>query len=103
MNFDALGCYTAERWLSRFSTSCPRFDSRCSYLLRGQRQSTEPSPGTLAACCKPSSGAGAVWMEYTLERPSSNLGHEEWRPPQGDPTKEQLYQGADQAGKRTQD
>ena len=25
-------------------------------------------PGTLAACCKPSSGAGVVWMEITLER-----------------------------------
>ena len=43
------------------------------------------APGTVATRCKPSSGAGGVCLETTLERlglPS----HEEWQPPQGDPT-----------------
>ena len=37
-----------------------------------------------------------VWMEITLKRPGSSPGHEEWRPPQGDPTMQQLYQGAEE-------
>ena len=57
-------------------------------------------PGTLAACCKPSNGAGVVWMETTLERLGSTPSHEEWKPPQGDPTRQLLHQGADQAGRK---
>ena len=57
-------------------------------------------PGTLAVCCKPSSGAGFVWMETTLERLGSTPSHEEWRPPQGDPTEQLLYQGAEMPEER---
>ena len=39
---------------------------------------------------------------YTLERLGSNPSHEKWRPPQGAPTTQPLYQGAENAG-RTQD
>ena len=36
-----------------------------------------------------------VLMENTLERLGLTPSHEEWRPPQGDPTKQLLYQGAE--------
>ena len=49
-------------------------------------------PGMVAMCCKPSSGAGVVWMETTLDRLGSNPSNEELRLPQGDPTKQLLYQ-----------
>ena len=48
-------------------------------------------------CCKPSSGAGVVWMEITIERLGSTPSHEEWQPPQGDTNKQSLYQGAEMA------
>ena len=34
-------------------------------------------------------------METTLERLGLTPSHEEWRPPQGDPTEQLLYQGAE--------
>ena len=52
------------------------------------QRSAAVAPDTVATCCKPSSGAGVVWMETTLERLGSNPRHEEWRPPQGDPTEQ---------------
>ena len=55
-------------------------------------------PGTLAACCKPSSGAGVVWMVTPLRGWVRFPAMKEWRPPQGAPTKQPLYQGADQPG-----
>ena len=33
-------------------------------------------------------------METSFERLGSTPSHEEWRPPQGDPTEQLLYQGA---------
>ena len=51
-------------------------------------------------CCKPSSEAGVVWMETTLERLGSTPSHEEWQPPQGDHTKQLLYQGAEKLEER---
>ena len=52
-------------------------------------------PGTVAMCCKPSSGGRYCFDGYTLERLGSTPSHEEWQPPQGDPTKQPLYQGAE--------
>ena len=51
--------------------------------------------GAVATGSKSSRGTGVVWMETTLERLDLTPSHEEWRPPQGDPTKQQLYQGAE--------
>ena len=60
------------------------------------------STGTLAACCKPSSGASVVWMETTLERLGLTPSHEEWRPLKVIQLFKLLHQGADQA-RRMQD
>ena len=54
----------------------------------------------VATCCKPSSGAGGVCLETTLERQGLTPSHEEWQPPQGDPTEELLYQGAEMPEER---
>ena len=51
-------------------------------------------PGTLAACCKPSSGAGVVWMDTLLIGPDSNSGQKN-----GDRIKES-YQTASLPGRR---
>ena len=48
-------------------------------------------PGMVAMCRKPSSGAGVVWMETTLDRLGLNPSNEESRLPQGGPTKQLLY------------
>ena len=52
------------------------------------QRSAAVAPGRVAMCCKPSSGAGVVWMETTLEGLGSTPSHVEWRPPQGDPTEQ---------------
>ena len=44
--------------------------------------------------------AGVVWMETTLERLGLTPSQEEWRPPQGDPTEQLLYQGAEMPEER---
>ena len=51
--------------------------------------------GTVATCRKPNSVAGVAWMDTSLERLGSTPSHEEWQSPQGDPTKQLLYQGAE--------
>ena len=59
-----------------------------------ETQSRRGCPGTLAACCKPSSGAGVGWMDTLLIRPDSNSGQKN-----GDRIKES-YQSASLPGRR---
>ena len=54
-------------------------------------------PGTLAACCKPSSGAGVVWKDTLLNGLGSNPGHKN-----GDRFKES-YHSAAMPGRRISD
>ena len=68
----------------------------------GHKAKKSYSPGTLAACCKPSSGAGVVWMDTLLIGLGLSPGHKN-----GDRVKES-YQSATLPGrwisrKRTQD